>query len=53
MLTAERHIMSTSETSTTKQIDELQRILDAVNELKQWMDDEDIVAKEAEELAGS
>lgn len=45
--------MSTSETSTAKQIEELQAILDEVNSLKQWLDDEGIVEAEEAELGDS
>ena len=51
--TAERHTVNTSKTSTGNQIEELQAILDEINALKQWMEDEDIVAQEAAELGES
>jgi hypothetical protein len=34
-------------------IERLQKILDAINELSEWMEEEDLVAKEQAELEGT
>lgn len=46
--------MSTSETSTAKQqVEELQAILDEVNALRQWLDEEGLLEEEEAELGDS